>query len=238
MTRNIARIKLIPARGVRGNSGVGVQSALGAEFMMGEGAPTLTQGFGGLWESVARPHRKSLTRYVGGDPIGQDVPVLIDGLSARRSIQTLLDGLLYWQTPQDPGFTPTVWQVRGSIHFPQKRWVIADIEFGDSIRFVNPRRAFDDLLRQEVTLKLLEYVPAGSIKVKRVPLKLTPRHLGKKKKRVVAANGRSIRKIAVKHYGTQKAAKPLGLAQKPPIRDVTRKLSKKRKIRLPRLTIP
>lgn len=221
-----ARIRMLPAK-VPGNSGVEVR------FDMGDGAAQITQGFGNMWEAVARPQRRAITRFVGADPIGQDIPILIDRFAEDRSIQHLLDGLLLQQQPKDAGwegmYPPTIWRIQGPIHFPEKRWVVADIEFGDALR--SPHAG---LVRQAATLKLLEYVRPDQIKVRRRPKRIKPRKA--KVGETIATKNRTLRQIAVKYYGTAKAAKPLGKAQKPPVRDVGKKLS--RKIKLVRITLP
>lgn len=222
------RIRMVPAR-LPWNSGSEIR------FDMGDGPAQLTQGFGAMWETVPRPQRKAITRFVGADPIGQDIPILIDGFATRERIQSRLDALLVQQQPKAGGgelYPPTIWRIGGPIHFPQKRWVVADIEFGDALR-----SGGGELRRQLAILKLLEYILEDGAKVRRRPRRIAPRGL-KGKQRVVSAKGRSLRQIAVKHYGTARAARPLGKAQRPPVRDVTRKLAQNRKIKLVRVTIP
>lgn len=43
------------------------------------GAATVVAGYGG-WEKVARPRRKSLTNWIGRDPLSLEIPFLIDKL--------------------------------------------------------------------------------------------------------------------------------------------------------------
>lgn len=222
-----ARIHMIPAK-VPGNSGAGVR------FDMGDGPAQLTQGFGGMWEAVPRPQKRAAMRFVGADPIGQDIPILIDGFAQDRPIDHLLDGLLLQQQPKDGGFEgmypPTIWRIQGPIHMPQKRWVVADIEFGDALRNEHGR-----LVRQAATLKLMEYVRPDRVKVRKLPRKIKPRNVPTGT--IMKEHGKvTLRQIAVKYYGTPKAARPLGKAQKPPIRDVRKKLS--RPIKLVRITLP
>lgn len=221
-----ARIRMLPAK-VPGNSGVEIR------FDMGDGPAQLTQGFGGMWEAVPRPQKRAAMRFVGADPIGQDIPILIDGFAQDRPIDHLLDGLLLQQQPKDGGFEgmypPTIWRIQGPIHMPQKRWVVADIEFGDALRNEHGR-----LVRQAATLKLMEYVRPDRIKVRKLPRRVKPRK--EKVGAMVATKNRTLRQLAVKYYGTAKAARPLGKAQNPPVRDVSKKLS--RKIKLVRITLP
>lgn len=221
------RLTLRPAR-IAGNSGAQVN------LTMGDGPATLTQGFGGMWEQVSRPKKRAITRFTGAEPVGQDVPILLDGFQTRRSVESALHQLLYQLQPiatnWDPNFAPPVWRIEGPIHFPMKRWIVSDIEFGDALR--DPDNWL--LIRQEATLKLIEYVRPDELRVKRLPLKVKPRKakVGSK----IDVKGETLRQIAVKYYGAAKYARPLGKGQQPPVRDVTKKLH--RKIKLVRLTIP
>lgn len=220
-------LELIPAR-IPGNSGVGVR------LLMGDGPAQLTQGYGGMWETVGRSRRKAITRFTGADPIGQDIPIMLDGFAQDRSVQSSLDQLLSQLQPVaatwDPNFHPPVWRLDGPVHYPwSKKWIVADIEFGDAIR--NDR---GDLIRQAATLKLLEYVQPDSLRIHRKPLTIKPRKVKAGKK--ITVKGLTLRQIAVKYYGTAKVAKPLGKAQKPPVRDVRKKLH--RTVKLIRVTIP
>lgn len=202
------------------------------------GEAALTQGFGG-WETVSRPQRVSITRYAGNDPIGQDVPVLLDGYAQEIGIEPRLR-LLLGQSRAQTGDerTPTVWRLSGPIFYPEKLWVVSGIEFGEVLRTprnpaVGPRASF--LTRQRATISFLEYIPPDQIRVKRIRRTFKP----KGKKRRIKANGRTIKAIAAEYYGTSEiaVARALGKAQKPPIRDIKKKLGKDREIRLPNLKV-
>ena len=207
------------ARRVAGNTGETVI------FQMGDGPAQITQGFGGMWETVSRSQKVAITRFVGADPIGQDVPIFLDGFREDRSVQRHLNRLLRQSVPRNRD-APTVWRIFGPIHYPKKLWVLADIEFGDAIR--DPVRG---LVRQAATLKLLEYVPPDRIKVKR---RRTVEPIGKKNV-YKSRKGDTLRSIARRKYGNGSLAKQLGKAQKKPIRDVGKRLEPGTKIRLPRL---
>jgi nucleoid-associated protein YgaU len=208
-----------PARRVAGNSGEQVR------FDMGDGAAQITQGFGGMWETVSRSQKVAMTRFVGGDPVGQDVPIFLDGFRDDRSVQRELNRLLRQSIPDRQG-APTIWRITGPIHFPAKLWILADIEFGDAIR--DPKKG---LVRQQATLKLLEYVPPDQIKIRRRRT-ITPRG---KKRFYTSRSGDTLRAVARRFYGDGSLAKQLGKLQEKPIRDMGKRLDPGTKIRLPRL---
>lgn len=223
-----AEIHMTPAKSVAGNQGSDMR------LTMGDGPPVLTQGFGGMWETISRSRKVAITRFVGASPIGQDIPIFLDRFRADpgarvwlrdKSIQAQLNKLLRQSVPRG-GHAPTVWRIKGPIHYPRKRWIIADIEFGDSIR--DP---INGLVRQAATLKLMEYVPPDRIKVKR---RKTVAPEGKKNV-YKSRKGDTLRSIARQKYGDGSLAKQLGKAQKKPIRDVGKRLEPGTKIRLPRL---
>ena len=210
---------MVPARSVAGNSGTALR------FDMGDGPAVLTQGFGGMWETVSRSQRVAITRFVGGDPVGQDIPIFLDGFRTNQSVQRQLNGLLRQSVPSG-GDAPTIWRINGPIFFPGKRWIVMDIEFGESLR---DRKS--GLVRQAATLKLVEYVPPDQIKIRRRRT-IAPRG---KSRVYTARKGDTLRSVARRIYGNGGLAKQLGKAQSKPIRDVGKRLDPGTKIRLPRL---
>lgn len=229
MSTRAQRIRFVPASRPAGNTGMVVESTPDVEVLAGDGVATITDGLGGQWETVARPHRVGLTRYVGRSPLVQDVPILIDGFAGdgrvNLTLEILLDAVVTARTDREP----TVWRVQGPIHYPDRRWVIGDIQMGDALR-----SEAGLLVRQELSVSLMEWVAGDKLTVRRKPLKLKPRK--RKVGAKISANGKTLRQLAKQHYGNVKAAKPLGLAQKPPVKDLGKKLH--RKIKLVRVRIP
>jgi hypothetical protein len=199
-----------------------------------DGEAALTQGFGG-WESVARPQRIAITRFTGNEPIGQDVPVFLDGYADGRNVEPQLQRLLRESRATNTGEPPTVWKLSGPIYYPEKEWIVSAIAFGDTLRTPSADNQNAVLTRQRATISFLEYVRPDQIRVKRIKRTYKPK--GKKKR--IEAKGRSIKQITVEFYGTSEGlvAKALGKKQRPPVRDVKKKLGKKRKIRLPVLKV-
>lgn len=199
-----------------------------------DGEAALTQGFGG-WESVARPQRIAITRFTGNEPIGQDIPVFLDGYAGGRNIEPELQRLLRESRATNAGDPPTVWRLSGPVYYPEKQWIISGIAFGDTLRTPSPDNQTAILTRQRATISFLEYVRPDQIRVKRVKRTYKPK--GKKKR--IEAKERSIKQITAEFYGTSEilVAKALGKAQRPPVRDVKKKLKKGRKVRLPVLRV-
>lgn len=121
---------------------------------MGGGPATPVSGFAG-WETIERVEGKALTDRGGVEPFGQEVPVFLDGYAKGNSVQRQLDELMKLGGEDGEPF-----RAFGPIHRPGIRYVFGgEPEFGDAIR--------DDdgtLLRQELTLKLLEYVPPDQLR--------------------------------------------------------------------------
>lgn len=226
------KLTLYPAANPSSNAGDRVS------FEIDDGEAVLTQGFGG-WETVSRPERVALTRYVGNDPIGQDVPILLDGYADDENVEPILDRLLRQSRAGDR--PPTIWRLSGPVFYPEKRWVVAGIQFGETLRtpveVPGTGRFYESAIvtRQRAVISFLEYVPPDQIRVKKIRRRFRPNG----KKSSVLAEGRSIRQIAVAYYGTGRldVARALGKAQSPPIRDVRRKLGQKRRVRLPILRV-
>jgi nucleoid-associated protein YgaU len=124
---------------------------------MGGGPATPVSGFAG-WELVERAEGKALTDRATVEPFGQEVPVFLDGYAKGNSVQRQLDEILKLGGEDGEPF-----RAFGPIHRPGIRYVFGgEPEFGDAIR--------DDdgsLLRQELTLKLLEFVPPDQLRRRR-----------------------------------------------------------------------
>lgn len=115
---------------------------------MGDGPATITAGHAG-WETVPRVRRKAMTAYAGVQPLQQDVPVLLDGSRENRSVQRQLDQILSLGEK-------VIFKAFGPIHNEGDLYIFGDEpEFGETIRAED-----GTLVRQALTLKLMEYVPA------------------------------------------------------------------------------
>jgi hypothetical protein len=134
--------------------------------LLGEGSPRLTGGFGG-WDVVARPQQVGMTVWTGVEPLSFELPILLDGFAARRS-QEPDQRKLYAVARGDDESPPGVVRVAG-VPLPVVRWVIEQIDVGDSIL----RTSDGSRLRQALTLTLREYVPPTYLQLRRSALKGT-----------------------------------------------------------------
>lgn len=124
----------------------------------GQVAPSPTGGFGG-WQTISRPHRKSLTEWQGIDPLELTFSVIFDGGPDLSSVES--DCLTLEQMAQPDGTTPppTV-TVTGAVPHSDLVWVI------DALAF-DPAPAYSKSgyrIRQEATVTLKEYVSADLVK--------------------------------------------------------------------------
>ncbi len=121
---------------------------LDLKLSMGDGPATPTAGLAG-YETVSRVRRKAMTAFSGLEPFQQDVPVMLDGFREDRSIERQLERL------EEFGGS-TRFHAYGPIHREGDVYVFGDEpEYGDAIRAED-----GTLVRQRLTLKLMEFVAA------------------------------------------------------------------------------
>ena len=198
---------------------------------MGDGPATPSAGMAS-WEVIDRVEDKSLTDRIGKQPFQQDVPIVFDGYAPPElgvyregdSVQRDLDRLL--------SLGGAVFRVSGPVHRPNLRYIFGgDPDFGETIRDDD-----ETLLRQRLTLKLMEFVDADVIRRRK-------RHAKRKAKGSAATGGTSfpgtrytvkagdtLQKIAAALYGDWKQWKSLGA--KNGIRDPFKQLEPGRTLKL------
>lgn len=125
--------------------------------LRGVGAPQITGGYA-IWEKVARPHRKALTRYQGRDPFQMTLPLLLEGFDGNVSVEPEIRALEMMALPPTAGSDPPTVTVAGAVPHPELDWVIGGsdppLEWDASpIWSPNGYR-----IRQAVTVHLLEHV--------------------------------------------------------------------------------
>lgn len=186
-----------------------VSGGSGVEVELGDGyaAPTATGG----WQAVARPRRTSMTEWQGRDPIGMDVPVLLDGGEKRKSVEGTVGKLFgFMLDVKGAAKEPIVLKITGvPVPFKDLQWVLNGIEPGDEMR-----REEDGLRhRAAMTLNLLEYVPGDVLVKKDKPkpakeaAKETPaakaadKKPAAKAKTVTVKSGDTLWILAAKYYG-------------------------------------
>lgn len=148
--------------------------------------PVKLTGGGGGWETVARPHQVGMTIWGGVAPYALQLPLMLDNFAGHGSVENaarVLNLLARGDDDSEPGVVEV-----GGVPLPADEWVIDALDWGDPIR--DP--ADLHLLRQPVTLGLLEYVPPELVQTRRRSL-VKPR---RKTKIVTVKKGDTPAKIA------------------------------------------
>lgn len=194
-----------------------------------EGGSTLTIGFRdsapkpdgyGGWTDESRPKDKPITTWTGAPAYRQVLELLIDGYSSNDSVLADRNLLESWARPRT-GETkqPTRIKATGLVlrTDPDIQWVVENLSWGESLS-----REDGALLRQEVTVSLLEYSAPDLLKVKTT---------GSSYK---CKRGDTLKKIAQKQLGSSKRWTEIRDLN-PKIRDPKKRLKAGRIIKMPLL---
>jgi len=178
-------------------------NGLWVKALLAETAPSISGGYGG-WEVVARPHRVSLTNWIGRDPVRMALPIMFDGFIAGDSIEPNITQLTRMGQPDDDGEPPTL-KVHGAV--PRKdvsKWVIESLDWGTNIIWGMNPNGVSVRVRQDVTVNLLQFVAPDRAQLGGIQ---PPRPLPKKgrpkprHKFHVIKKGDTIAKISTAEYG-------------------------------------
>lgn len=180
---------------------------------------------GAEWDEVKRPEDVSLTDYTGDGLIHMDVPVMLDGFLDKVDQQPVLNVILALTRGGDRGRAPD-FIATGPIPYSGLRCVMEAPDWGDTMR--GPDGA---LLRQELTLHLIEFVDPDAIRV--TPKKAAAGALvfDQKKGTVVTKADETLLHVSTRVYGNPSMAQEIG--QLNGIRDVRKKLKAGITLRLP-----
>ena len=126
--------------------------ALEVSALLGPDGGKLTAGLG-TWQEVSIPRGDPYTQWQGRALFGMDLDLIFDGWATGRSVESDMAKLERLATRVPGTVSPTQVRIWGAIPKPGLAWVIASVEYGDVIRDT----ATGQRLRQEVTLKLMEY---------------------------------------------------------------------------------
>ena len=164
-------------------------------FLLGPEGARITAGYGD-WETTARPRQLAITEWNGQRPYEMTIDALYDGWSNPRRAVTYVDGQinkLEQLATRRPGLqTPPSIKTYGAIPHANLRWVIGNVEWGDSMLDIGTGHRW----RQQATIHLIQYVaPEVVIEKPRGPA--TP----KGTRRYVIARGDNLQKIATKKLG-------------------------------------
>jgi hypothetical protein len=126
----------------------------------GDGAPTVTDGYGSI-ETITRPLRRGLTRWTGSNPMIVSIPVLLDGYREGRSVEGAIANLekmagVNGDEPLDVAIDCT-----GDLvpHHDEHTWLLTGIDFGEAVLNSKGVR-----LRQALTLQVTAKVTATTEK--------------------------------------------------------------------------
>ena len=130
--------------------------------LLGDGAATLTSGFGG-WQEVERARAMSLSEWQGISMYRLTVPVLFDGFPGT-SVESSIRALEQMAQPTEDGEEPPVlrvygWMPHDTSRNAEREWVIESLEWGDALR--SP--AGYHRVRAAVTVGLMEHVDADRL---------------------------------------------------------------------------
>jgi hypothetical protein len=167
---------------------------------------------------------KSITDRASSPPFMQDVPVFLDGYAKGNSVQGQLDKLMSLG-----GEDGAVFRAFGPIHRSGIRYVYGgEPEFGETIRDND-----GTLLRQRLTLRLMEYVPPDVVRLRRKRKKKKPSTGGTSfpGNRYTTKSGDTLVKIAAKLYGDWRRWRQI--AQKNGLRDPNKSLKPGTTLKLP-----
>lgn len=185
--------------------------------LRGEGPPQLSGGYGG-WEVVARPHKISVTNWIGRDPVRCAVPMLFDGWRGQVSVEPDLATLHRMGQPDADGAPPTI---RCSGGIPRKDirdWVIESLDWGTNVIWGFLHDGSAVRMRQDVTVNLLQYVDDDRAQLGGQTLKYTPprpKGMPKPKHQFhVVKKGDTMAKISVAEYKSAKWVKEICKANK------------------------
>lgn len=125
--------------------------------LRGQTAPVLTAGFGG-WSQIARPRRKALTQWTGGEPLELTFSILFDGIPDGSSVEDDCLALERIARPAD-GSEPPVVRHGGGMPHPELDWIVGGLAWDPAPEYAQS----GNRIRHEATVKLTEHVPADAI---------------------------------------------------------------------------
>jgi hypothetical protein len=192
------------------------------------GGPAVLSGGSPNWEEVARSNRVAMTDYRGQTLIRVDVPVLLDGWphdSVEDEVEQILKLCRGREGQRPPDFTAS-----GPIPYSGTRFVMELPEWGDGLRSAPFRGRGGELVRQELTLKLLQFIDPDTVRFRRINRMGVGK--GKPVQTTVLHDGETLLRVSTRMYGNPNRAGEIGKLNG--INDTRRKLQAGRRLSLPR----
>lgn len=160
---------------------------------LGGRSATNAGGVGG-WRDVERPGRGAAIEWSGTPALTLVIPVLLDGLADRRSVEAEISRVYELGRPPATaprGTPPPVVRVGGMVPHGGRPWVLTGIDEGDAV-WDDSRR-----VRWSATLTFTAHEPLDVVRV-------TPRKASAPATRIhVVRRGESLAGIAVKVMGAR-----------------------------------
>lgn len=192
---------------------------------LGSEPPSLTGGSPN-WEEVARPGRVAMTDYRGQGLIRVDLPIFFDGWP-DSSVESKVERVLRLCRGRD-GERPPDFTATGPMPYSGSRFVMELPDWGDGLRAGRGTGIRGELVRQALTLKLLQFVDPATVRFQ-------PRGIGIGKARpvetIVQHDGETLLEVAARVYGS--VTKAGEIAKLNGIRDTRRGLKAGKHLALP-----
>jgi hypothetical protein len=180
---------------------------------------------GAKWDEIERSEDVSLTDYTGDALVKLDVPVLFNGWLARRNVEAEVNRVVAL-SQGGPAGHPPAFVATGPFPFSGLRCVMAMPDWGDAMR-----TADGVLVRQEMTLKLIEFQNPAGLTVRRRGGPGSSSSKQKKLATTMAKPHENLLMVSTRLFGTPKLAKKIG--QLNGLRDVRKKFKKATRLRVP-----
>lgn len=185
--------------------------------------PATISGGSPNWEEVNRPSRTALTNYTGQTLLRIDVPTLFDGWPDRPvedEIEQILRLCRSREGQRPPDFTAT-----GPIPYSGSRFVMELPDWGDGLRADLGTGIRGALVRQELTLHLIQFIDPETIRFRRKGA-----YQRKRGGVITLAKDETLLQVSARIYGDTSWARELAAVNG--IRDVRKKLPAGTKITL------
>lgn len=187
-------------------------------FRLGDG-PALIGDEDGGWSLIDRPDDMSATEWTGGRPLRIGLPLTFDGWRRRENVADDIRKLRELLGPRDRDEEPLAFNVYGPVPFTtNRRFVIESITYDEDS--VIRDKGNGEILRQDLVVNLLEFVPADRIRIRR-------------KKTYRCERGDTCLKIAHKLYNGHFHKRARKIADMNDIRSIRKRLKKGRVLRVP-----
>jgi hypothetical protein len=137
------------------------------EVPVGNSGAQLVGGLGG-YQEIERQDDVSLTDWTGQEALKQDISLLLDGWAKGDSVERELNTILKLGRDPNGERVPPVFKFFGPVYFEGKSWVLPDggIDLTSGEIETIRRHGDGELLRQEVILHLLEFIPPEQLRLR------------------------------------------------------------------------